>query len=80
MGELLERGAREYINHPRGVRVDDGRITMSSIYDWFSEDFESDGGALEHAADYASADVARDLRAYERRIRHDYDWSLNDAP
>ncbi|MDE0270707.1 MAG: DUF547 domain-containing protein, partial [Gammaproteobacteria bacterium] len=36
---LLEQGATEYINHPRGAQVRDGKLLVSSIYDWFKADF-----------------------------------------
>ena len=35
---LLEKGAREYVNHPRGVRFAGARLYLSSIYDWFQPD------------------------------------------
>jgi hypothetical protein len=37
---LLEKGAREHINHPRGVTFEGKKLVLSSIYDWFQEDFE----------------------------------------
>ncbi|MEE8436590.1 MAG: DUF547 domain-containing protein, partial [bacterium] len=36
---LLEAGARTYVNHPRGARVEGGLLTVSKIYNWFSADF-----------------------------------------
>src|SRR5918995_6998377 len=36
---LLERGAKEYVNHPRGVAVMNRKLRVSSIYVWFREDF-----------------------------------------
>ena len=32
---LLENGAREYINHSRGIANRNGKLQVSSIYDWF---------------------------------------------
>ena len=38
--ELLEAGARAYVNHPRGVEfIDDDFIIISSIYKWYVADF-----------------------------------------
>ena len=31
--QLLETAARDYINHPRGARVDREGVTLSGIYD-----------------------------------------------
>jgi hypothetical protein len=38
--QLLEAGARSYINSPRGARLDKGKLYVSSIYKWFQVDFE----------------------------------------
>lgn len=77
----LNAAARAYINHPRGVRVDDrGRIRVSSIYSWFASDFGgSPGGVLAHLRVYASPALAAQLRTANEISGHDYDWSLNDA-
>src|SRR6185437_13959511 len=36
---LLDAGARGYVNNPRGVRIADNRLILSSIYLWYREDF-----------------------------------------
>ncbi|MDP4855877.1 MAG: DUF547 domain-containing protein, partial [Desulfobacterales bacterium] len=33
--ELLDKGAREFVNSPRGARIENGKLTVSSIYVWF---------------------------------------------
>lgn len=80
MEELLDAGARAYVNHPRGARVDKGRLTASSIYVWFSPDFGGgDAGVIEHLKKYAEPALAKKLGEV-RRIGDDaYDWTLNDA-
>jgi len=75
---LLDEAARAYINHPRGVAFENGRLTLSSIYKWFDVDFgESDVAVLEHLAKYAEPELAGRLAGYGGRIRYDYDWRLN---
>jgi len=79
MEELLDAGARQYVNHPRGARVDKGRLTVSSIYVWFGSDFGGQAGVIEHLKKYAEPALAKKL-AEVRRIDGDgYDWALNDA-
>lgn len=75
----LEAGAKAYVNHPRGVRVNaDGTLTVSSIYNWFKEDFGgSDDGVIAHLRKYAGAELAEKLKGSPRISGHDYDWSLN---
>ena len=77
---LLEKGAREYINHPRGAAFEGKKLVLSSIYDWFQEDFGgSDQGVLRHLRRYAAPDLAGKLESFSGRIDYQYDWSLNEA-
>lgn len=76
--ELLREGARLYVNHSRGVRVDGRRITASKIYDWYAEDFGGAAGTRAHWLVYASADHATAIRS-ANATRYEYDWSLNAA-
>jgi hypothetical protein len=76
--ELLGRGAREFINHPRGVSIQKGRLQVSSIYVWFQEDFGGDAeGLMEHWREYAEPRLAEALSRYSGGLAHDYDWRLN---
>ncbi len=77
---LLERGAKDYINHKRGVNLKNGKLVVSSIYHWYAEDFGgSDAQLLVHLKQYASPELASQLDTFGGRIDHDYDWALNDA-
>ncbi|MEO1275700.1 MAG: DUF547 domain-containing protein, partial [Pseudomonadota bacterium] len=76
----LNAGARGYVNHARGARVEGGRLTVSSIYDWFESDFGStDAGVIEHLRRHAEPTLAAALSGVERVHGDDYDWALNDA-
>lgn len=76
---LLEKGAREYINHPRGASFQGKKVVLSSIYDWFQEDFGgSVEGVLRHLRRYAAPELAGKLDSYSGRISYQYDWSLNE--
>jgi len=78
--ELLEQGAREFINHPRGVTLTGRDLQLSSIYDWFAEDFgPTEADLISHLASYAEPELATKLRAYNGNISYAYDWRLNDA-
>ncbi|MCY3883472.1 MAG: DUF547 domain-containing protein [Gammaproteobacteria bacterium] len=75
--ELLEAGAREYINHPRGVLIKNNRLTVSSIYEWYRDEFEnSDEGVLSHLSRYAKPELAEQLKKF-KKYKHTYDWKLN---
>jgi Protein of unknown function, DUF547 len=73
--ELLERGAREYVNHPRGVAIEGGKLVVSSIYVWYKADFGgTDAAVIAHLKHYASPALAEVTEISS----HHYDWSLND--
>ncbi|MGE0737398.1 MAG: DUF547 domain-containing protein [Alphaproteobacteria bacterium] len=76
---LLNAAARNYVNHPRGMRIEAGRLTVSSIYVWFKEDFGgTDAGVLAHLRAYADAQTAAALAGRTQIDRDAYDWRLND--
>lgn len=79
---LLEQGARDYVNHPRGVDLlDESFGVVSSIYYWYHDEFgNSDAGVLEHLREYAEGDLAERLQDFDGSLDHDYDWSLNAPP
>lgn len=76
--KLYDAGARAFINHPRGVTVTADRLTLSSIFSWFDEDF-GDGRreVLGWIAQFAEPALAETLRGWNGRVRYDYDWDLN---
>ena len=77
---LLDTAAHGYVNHPRGARIDGGKLTVSSIYAWFQEDFGgSDKTIIAHLKRYAAPPLAAKLAEIGTIADHDYDWSLNDA-
>lgn len=79
--KMLDDGARAYVNHPRGVSVaDNGRVSASSIYDWFAVDFgSSDANVLAHLRQYAAAPLRAKLDKAKSISSYAYDWSLNEA-
>ena len=77
--ELLEAGARAYVNHPRGVEfMDDDFIVISSIYKWYAADFGgTEKSVIEHLVTYADKALATRLRKFAGSVDYEYDWSLN---
>lgn len=76
----LDVGARAYVNSPRGVLLASGRITLSSIYNWFQVDFGgNEQGVVKHLLAYAAPDLKKRLQAHAGGFSYDYDWRLNDA-
>jgi Protein of unknown function, DUF547 len=79
LNEQLDKAAKAYVNHARGVRVRDGQVVASSIYKWFGEDFGGERGVLRHFRKYALPALRKALEGAGRINGYDYDWTLNDA-
>ena len=76
---LLSEAAVDYVNHPRGARIEDGELVVSSIYVWFQEDFGGDDeGVIAHLARYARAELKAGLAKAQKIGDFAYDWALNE--
>ncbi|MEC9346143.1 MAG: DUF547 domain-containing protein [Pseudomonadota bacterium] len=74
----LDEQARAFVNHPRGARVEDGRLRVSSIYDWFREDFGADDLAvIAHIRAFAAPELRSALDGIDSIAGDFYDWRLN---
>ncbi|MFN8948273.1 MAG: DUF547 domain-containing protein [Alphaproteobacteria bacterium] len=77
---MLDEGARSYVNHPRGVSVKNGKLTISRIWQWYREDFGSnDADVIRHLSAYAAPGLQRELASLREIDGYAYDWNLNDA-
>jgi len=78
--EQLDIAAKEYIAHPRGVRIAGDGVYVSSIYNWFQKDFgDTEADVIKHIQGYTNAERASKLDGIKFFAGDDYDWSLNDA-
>ena len=77
---LLDHAAQNYVNSPRGARVEDGQLIVSKIYAWFVDDFGgSEEGVLAHLRHLAELPLARALEGRTSIDDYEYDWGLNDS-
>lgn len=77
---LLAEAARAYVNDARGVAFKAAdRIVISSIYEWYVEDFgHTEDSVLEHLMEYADPDLRERLSNFRGTIEYEYDWRLNE--
>ena len=76
----LQSAAREYINHPRGVRFDGSALIVSGLYRWYQADFgQNQRQVIEHLRQYAQPPLRRRLEGVAEITDFFYDWSLNDG-
>ncbi len=80
---LLELGAKEYVNHTRGVSVTNKGLVLSTIYDWYQTDFgKNEAGVVKHLQKYAKPALAEQLAAATAKklnIKYEYNWDLNQT-
>jgi hypothetical protein len=77
----LDRGAYDYINHTRGVRLDGQGIVLSKIYAWFNRDFGDGRSALfAHLSRYADEELKILLQSQPAINGYEYSWKLNKTP
>jgi len=87
--QFLVQGASDYVNHPRGAKMADGKLQVSSIYKWFQVDFGgSEQGVIRHLLLFldqggktqgAEDKLAEKARSYDKGLRYEYDWNVNAA-
>jgi hypothetical protein len=84
--QLQDQMERWVADDERGVRIVDGALVMSPIFDWYARDFEFASAGMnvcQVAALYASGDKRALLRTLGNQecphTTFSYDWSLNDA-
>ncbi|MCZ4291220.1 DUF547 domain-containing protein [Hoeflea alexandrii] len=73
---LLRQNGVEYVHHPRGVKVENGRITASTIYSWYAGDFGGKGRLKDHWMSLAEPGKAGRI-ASASISGYEYDWSIN---
>lgn len=74
----LDASVKAFINNPSKNRIDGETLYVSSIFKWFSEDFQDDikGFILKYASDELKAGIGKS--GENLKIKYlDYDWSLN---
>ncbi len=78
--QQLAAAAKDYVNHPRGVSVNAGRVQASKIYSWYQDDFGgNEAGVLNHLRRHATPALKSKLAGISVVDRFAYDWTLNDV-
>ena len=77
---LLELGAHDYINHPRGVKIQGENLILSKIYEWYQADFGgNEEGVFKHLQQYSTNERLKYLHVEDLEIEYQYSWLLNAA-
>lgn len=74
----LNTAAKSFINDRRGVRFENGKLVLSKIFFWYSEDYGgTEAALLNHISRFASPELALSLSEVRNIDRYEYDWALN---
>jgi hypothetical protein len=71
----LEKLAHAFVNSDRGVRVGQGSVDLSKIFDWYKDDFAKQGGAIDFINKRRTTPLPKDAKINYQ----EYDWALNEA-
>jgi len=78
LDQQLDEMTRAFVNDLKSNRLEDHTLYVSSIFKWFTEDFNKD--IVGFFLKYAKGDLKEQLEANREKIKVkylDYDWSLN---
>lgn len=74
----LTAAAIAFVNSERGAKVSGGKLTVSSIYKWYKEDFGgSDSGVIAHLRQYADTELKAQLDGLTKISKDKYNWDVN---
>ena len=82
--QMLAQAEQTFLQHPRAISFNDaGALTLSSLFDWYLEDFADDESALLAYLARQRPDLAQALSSIpvgsNSNIDYFYDWSLNSV-
>jgi hypothetical protein len=78
--QQLNQAAANYINSYRGVQVIEGKLVVSKLYDWFSEDFGGGKQAvIKHIKHFAQEPLLSQLNHINSIDNYVYNWHLNST-
>ncbi len=76
---MLEAATRDYLNHPRGAKIFDGRLYLSDIFSWYGDDFGNEAGIVDFIRRHAAPALSAAIGDIDEFSDGGYDWALNDC-
>ncbi|MFC3908693.1 DUF547 domain-containing protein [Legionella dresdenensis] len=78
--QQLNQAAFGYINSYRGAQVIEGKLIVSKIYEWYSEDFGSEEqNVIDHLKQFANPPLLKQLQHINSIDGYVYNWHLNNT-
>jgi len=80
LDSMLNQAAIDYVNSPRGVVIQQNKLKVSSIYDWYQSDFGTNQSqVIGSIAKYAKPELKAQLLKFSKINDYIYNWNLNGA-
>jgi len=70
----LEKLMKEFINDSSRNKISNNKVQISSIFDWFKEDFTKNGSVIDYLNKYSEKEIKSNAKISYLK----YDWSLNN--
>jgi hypothetical protein len=85
LDEELARSAVQFINNPKNISIQDGKLKMSSLFDWYGKDFDPLGGVPAVIKTYLDSKQHPDApqilellgSSFPGNATFDFNWTLN---
>ncbi len=75
---LLKQSGYDFVQHPRGVLLENGKLQASKLFEWYKSDFaKSDKTLLKVFARYSEDRKALFLLGFTGDIAYTHDWRIN---
>ncbi|PAU81956.1 DUF547 domain-containing protein [Halovibrio salipaludis] len=75
---LMTENTRFAMQTERQMRIEGDTLYLSQLFDWYSGDFEAEGGSIrDFIGDYTGQDITEAVADTDTIRFIDYDWSLN---
>ncbi len=70
---LLKQAELTFINSSKGVNITNGKLELSSIYDWYAVDFGGEQGVLGYLSRFKP-----EIQQTNKKPSYQYNWALNE--
>ena len=78
LDEQLDAAAADYVNHPRGIKFEDSTLHLSTLFEWYSDDFgDNQSEVLATLGKHADPEAQTALLEFKDTPVYAYDWGLN---
>jgi len=78
LNRQLDEAAKEFINADKGLKFEADALVLSSIYDWYGQDFGDFEELREHLSNYLEGDSLVMMKKFSGAVEYRYDWKLNE--